>query len=171
MIILNNIFNFTNSIKLVLFFLFLSTSTQVIAQDRLPFDQGRVYILKKVTVTGKVSYNEQTVTTFAGLEKGQSITIPGEEITNSIKKLWKLGMYDNVNYYIDKIEGDSISLELNLTELPKLKEVQFVGVKRSAIESLTKDNGLTPEKIVNEYVKRIITVRKELNLPSEPIFS
>ncbi|MBP9792823.1 MAG: BamA/TamA family outer membrane protein [Flavobacterium sp.] len=154
---LNNFFNFNNSIKTVLFFLFLSTTTQVIAQDRLTFDQGKVYILKKVTVTGKVSYNEETVVTFAGLEKGQSITVPGEEITNSIKKLWKLGMYDNVNYYVDKIEGDSISLELNLNELPKLKEVKFVGVKKGAVESLIKDNGLTEEKIVTE---NLITTTK-----------
>ena len=27
-----------------------------------------------------------------------------------------------------------------------------------------------PESIVNEYVKRIVKVRKELNLPPEPIF-
>jgi outer membrane protein insertion porin family len=147
---LNNLLSITNSIKLVLFFLLLSHSATLKAQDRLTFDQGKTYILKKVSVTGKVTYNEQTIVTFAGLQKGQSITVPGEEITNSIKKLWKLGLYDNVNYYVDKIEGDSISLELNLNELPKLKEVKFVGVKKGAVEGLIKDNSLTPEKIVNE---------------------
>ena len=147
---LNNILSFKNSIYLVLLFLFTSISTTVNAQDRLSLEQGRPYFIKKVTVTGKVTYNEQTIVTFAGLEKGQRITVPGEEISNSIKKLWKLGLYNNVNYYVDKIEGDSISLELNLNELPKLKEVKFVGIKKGAIESLTKDNGLTPEKIVNE---------------------
>jgi outer membrane protein insertion porin family len=154
---LNNIFNFKNSLKTALLFIFLSTSTHFFAQDRLTLEQGQVYILKKVKVTGKISYNEQTVVTFAGLEKGQSITVPGEEISNSIKKLWKLGLYDNVNYYVDKIEGDSITLELNLNELPKLKEVKFVGVKKGAVETLIKDNGLTPEKIVNE---NLITTTK-----------
>ncbi|MEO8517160.1 MAG: POTRA domain-containing protein [Flavobacterium sp.] len=147
---LNNLFNVANSIKLVLLFLFLGSTIQVKAQDRIPFDQGKVYILKKVSVTGKVSYNEQTIVTFAGLQKGQKITVPGEEISNSIKKLWKLGLYNDVNFYVDRIEGDSISLELSINELPKLQEVKFIGVKKSAIESLTKDNGLTPEKIVNE---------------------
>ncbi len=145
---LNNLFNVVNSIKLVLLFLFLGSTIQ--AQDKVPFDQGKVYILKHVSVTGKISYNEQTVVTFAGLEKGQSITIPGEEISNSIKKLWKLGLFNDVNFYVDKIEGDSISLELNINELPKLKEVKIVGVKKSAREGLIKDNNLTAEKIVNE---------------------
>ncbi|MCL9804823.1 outer membrane protein assembly factor BamA [Flavobacterium amniphilum] len=153
----NKSLSITNSIKLVLFFLLISLTANLRAQDRLPFDQGKVYILKKVSVTGKVTYNEQTIVTFAGLQKGQSITVPGEEISNSIKKLWRLGFYENVNYYVDKIEGDSISLELNLNELPKLKEVRFVGIKKGAIDDLIKDNALTPEKIVNE---NLITTTK-----------
>ncbi len=140
----------------MLFFLFYST-TQVNAQDRLQFDQGKPYILKKVNVTGKVSYNEQTIVTFAGLAKGQHITVPGEEISNSIKKLWKLGLYNDVNFYVDQIEGDSITLNLHLNELPKLKEVKFIGVKKSVVESLIKDNNLTAEKIVNE---NLITTTK-----------
>ncbi|MEN9487819.1 MAG: outer membrane protein assembly complex precursor, BamA, partial [Bacteroidota bacterium] len=97
---LNNLFNTVNSTKLVLLFLVLVSALQGNAQDRVPFDQGKVYILKKVSVTGKISYNEQTIVTFAGLEKGQSITIPGEEVSNSIKKLWKLGLYNDVNFYV-----------------------------------------------------------------------
>ncbi len=147
---LNNILKFRNSIQVMLLFLFTGYITSSNAQERLTIEQGKPYVLKKVTVTGKVTYNEQTIVTFAGLEKGQTITVPGEEISNSIKKLWKLGLYNNVNYYVDKIEGDSISLELNLNELPKLKEVKIVGVKKGAVESLIKDNDLTPEKIVNE---------------------
>lgn len=153
---LNKNYHFSNSLKVTLFFLFIGI-LKTNAQDRLTFDQGKPYFLKKVTVTGKISYNEQTVTTFAGLSKGQKITVPGEEISNSIKKLWKLGLFNDVNFFVDKIEGDSISLELNIHELPKLNKVEFVGVKKGKVESLIKDNGLTPEKIVNE---NLITTTK-----------
>lgn len=147
---LNNLFSITNNIKIVLFFLFLGSINQVNAQDRVPFDEGKVYILKKVNVIGKITYNEQTVVTFTGLEKGQSITVPGEEISNAIKKLWKLGLFNDVDFYVDKIEGDSISLDLNINELPKLKEAKFIGVKKGKLDGLIKDTELTPEKIVNE---------------------
>ncbi|WP_395078111.1 outer membrane protein assembly factor, partial [Flavobacterium sp.] len=152
---LNNLFNIPSNIKLVLLFLFLGSTLQ--AQDRVPFDQGKVYILKKISVTGKITYNEQTVVTFTGLQTGQSVTVPGEEITNAIKKLWKLGIFNDVNFYVDKIEGDSISLELNINELPKLKEVKFIGIKKGKTEALIKDNDLKPEKIVNE---NLITTTK-----------
>ena len=55
---LNNLFNAVSNTKLVLLFLVLGSAIQVNAQDRLPFDQGKTYILKKVSVTGKITYNE-----------------------------------------------------------------------------------------------------------------
>ncbi len=138
------------SIQLFLTILFLGSIQQAQSQDRIPFDQGKPYFLANVKVTGKVSYNEQTIVTFAGLEKGQPITIPGEEVSNAIKKLGKLGLFSDIDFYVEKIVADSVFLELNIIELPKLKDVKFVGVKKGKAETFTKDNGLTAGKIVNE---------------------
>ncbi|NHM08308.1 BamA/TamA family outer membrane protein [Flavobacterium sp. CYK-4] len=126
-------------------------------QDRVPFDQGTKYILADVNVIGKISYNDQTVVTFAGLEKGQDITVPGEEISNAIKKLGKLGLFSEIDFYVNKIQGDSIYLDLNITELPKLSEVKFAGIKKKKSEEFIKENGLTKGKIVNE---NLITTTK-----------
>ena len=147
---LNNLFHSKNITSAVIFILFLVGFNTINAQDRIPFDDGKVYIIKKINVTGKITYSPETIATFSGLEKGQSITIPGEEISNSIKKLWKLNLYNDVNFYVDKIEGDSISLELNLNEHPKLKEVKYVGLRKSKIEEISKKVELVPEAAVNE---------------------
>jgi outer membrane protein insertion porin family len=154
---LNKIFRLENSIKFALVLVFFGNIAHINAQDRIPLDQAKSYFLKKVDVKGKISYNEQTVVTFAGLEKGQKITVPGEEISNAIKKLWKLGLFSDVNFYVNNIEGDSISLELNINELPKLNEVKFVGVRKSSLEKLIKDTDLIKEKIVTE---NLITTSK-----------
>jgi outer membrane protein insertion porin family len=128
--------------------------------ERIPFDQGKKYILGKVNVTGKISYNELTVVTFAGLEKGQEITVPGEQISNAIKKLGKLGLFSDIDFYASEIRGDTIDLELNITELPKLNDVRINGVKKNKIEDLIKENALTKGKIVNENL--ITTTRNYL---------
>lgn len=143
--------------KTVLFILFFGSVFQLQAQDRIPFDQGRKYILANVKVNGKISYNEQTVVTFTGLEKGQQIIVPGEETSNAIKKLGKLGLFSDIDFFVNKIEGDSIWLDLDIVELPKLSEVKFQGIKKSKVEALVKDNGLTKGKIVNE---NLITTTK-----------
>jgi len=96
------------SIKLLLTIIFFGSSIQIAAQDRIPFDQGKKYILADVAVTGKISFNKQTVVTFAGLEKGQNITVPGEEISNAIKKLGKLGLFSEIDFFVTQIKADSI---------------------------------------------------------------
>ena len=154
---LNNISVQINHMKIVLIAFFIGTISQLQAQERTPFDQGTKYILADVEVTGKLSYNQQTVVTFAGLEKGQTISVPGEEISNAIKKLGKLGLFSDIDFYINKTVGDSIWLELNIRELPKLNDVKFKGLKKSKTEQLIKDNGLTKGKIVNE---NLITTTK-----------
>src|SRR6478609_370255 len=154
---LNNFLVLHKSIKLVLTFIILGTFTQIKAQDRVPFDQGKKYILADVKVIGDISFNPQTVVTFAGLEKGQEITVPGEQISSSIKKLGKLGLFDEIAFYVNRVENDSIFLDLNIKELPKINEVKFVGVSKSKTEGFIKDNGLTNGKIVTE---NLITTTK-----------
>ena len=126
------------TIKYIILFVLLSPSLSSIAQDRIPFDKGKPYILANIEVTGKLNFNEQTVVTFSGLEKGQRIIVPGEEITAAIKKLGKLELFSDIDMYITKIEGDSIYLELNLVELPKLNDVKFLNVKKGKLETLVK---------------------------------
>ena len=154
---LNNFLVLQKSIKILISLLIFGSFSQIKAQERVPFDQGKTYILAKVDVVGKISFNANTVVTFAGLEKGQEITVPGEEISNAIKKLGKLGLFDEISFYVNKIENDSIYLDLHVDELPKLNEVKIVGVSKSKIEGLIKDNALTKSKVVNE---NLITTTK-----------
>lgn len=142
------------SLVIVLFF---AMSSKFSAQERVTLSQTKAYFIKKIKVSGKIQYNEQTVTTFTGLEKGQQINVPGEEVSNAIKKLWKLGLFSDVDFFVDTIEGDSISLELYINELPKLKDLRFLGVKKGKVDGLIKDNNLTAGKIVNE---NLITTTK-----------
>jgi len=154
---LNNFLVLHKSIKTALAILIFGSFLQIKAQERVPFDQGKKYILADVAIVGKLSFNTQTVVTFAGLEKGQEITIPGEEISNAIKKLGKLGLFDEISFYVNKIQNDSIYIDLNIEELPKLNEVKFNGVKKNKTEELIKDTDLTKGKVVNE---NLITTTK-----------
>ncbi len=137
--------------------LFLFLGLFKISAQETNFENGKTYILADIEVTGKVNYNPQTIITFAGLEKGQNIIVPGEEISNAIKKLWKLGYFNDINVYVNKIQNDSIYLELNINELPKLADVKITGVKKGKKEELIKDNDLKKGKVVNE---NLITTTK-----------
>ena len=139
---------FKKGLQLLSIIILLNSSSIFSQETKL--ENGKEYILAKVEVTGKVSYNEQTITTFTGLEKGQSIIVPGEDISAAIKKLWKLGLFSDVNFYVSEIKGDSIFLELNINELPKISDVKIKGVKKGKSEEIIKETDLKKGKIVNE---------------------
>lgn len=147
---LNNTLVQKSTFKALLYLIFIGNIYTLHAQERIPFDQGRKYILGDVTVTGKITFNEQTVVTFTGLEKGQNITVPGEEISNAIKKLGALGLFSDIDFYINEIKGDSIYLGLNIIELPKLNDVKISGIKKGKAEEIIKSTELNKGKIVNE---------------------
>lgn len=140
---------FKKGLQVLTIFIVLN-STAIFAQDETKLESGKEYILAEIEVTGKISYNAQTVTTFTGLETGQSIMVPGEDISIAIKKLWKLGLFSDVNFYVNKIVGDSIYLELELNELPKIGDVKIQGIKKGKIEDLIKETDLKKGKVVNE---------------------
>lgn len=135
--------------RILFLFILLIIGNTINAQE-INLEKGKEYTLSGVEVTGKVSFNEQTVITFTGLEIGSKIRIPGEEISLAITKLWKLGLFNDVNFYVKKIEGESIFLELELYELPKLNDIKIKGVKKGKREDIVKETELTKGKIVND---------------------
>ncbi|MCO6162196.1 outer membrane protein assembly factor BamA [Flavobacterium sp. NRK F7] len=136
-------------LQLLFTIVIIGNSTKLVAQET-KLENGKEYILGGVEVTGKIKYSEQTVVTFSGLEKGQRIVVPGEDISTAIKKLWKLGLFSDVNFYVNNIKGDSIFLELNLIESPKLSDVKIQGIKKGKAEDLIKEVDLKKGKVVNE---------------------
>lgn len=135
--------------RILFLFILLLIGNTINAQETT-LEKGKEYTLSGVEVTGKVSFNKQTVITFTGLEIGSKIRIPGEEISLAITKLWKLGLFNDVNFYVKKIEGESIFLELELYELPKLNDIKIKGVKKGKREDIVKETELSKGKIVND---------------------
>ena len=146
--------NLTSGIHRVLpqfFFLILAflLNFQIAAQD-ISYQEGKTYILAGLEVTGLQSYNEQTVKTYTGLREGQPITIPGDEISQIINKLWSLELFTDVEFYISQIEGDNIFLELHIEERPTLNNVTIYGVKKGKIDDILNDTDLKKGKKVTQ---------------------
>ena len=110
------------------------------------YDKGKIYELGEITVTGVKSFSPQTVVAYTGLKKGQRIQIPGEEVSATINKLWKLELFSDIEFFITKIEGDVADLELYIQELPTLSEYSIKGIKKGKIETIVKDTDIKKGK-------------------------
>ncbi|WP_461532091.1 BamA/OMP85 family outer membrane protein [Sinomicrobium sp.] len=134
---------------ITIFFILLSNNTALKAQE-IKFDKGESYILGGIEVTGVKSYNKQTVVTYSGLRVGQEITIPGEQISEVIKKLWKLELFSDVNFYIDRVEGEQVFLILDIKEVPVLSIAKTEGIKPKKGEAVLKEADIKKGKRVTE---------------------
>ena len=114
------------------------------------FVKGKSYILDSISVRGIKTFNAQTVISYSGLRKGQEISLPGEEVSAVISKLWGLDLFSDINFYITKVENNSVSVEIDIEELPTLTDVKINGLKKGSIESLIKDTELVTGKKLSE---------------------
>ncbi|MGB5666159.1 MAG: POTRA domain-containing protein, partial [Maribacter sp.] len=137
------------SLELFFTFILLFITTLTIAQD-ISYEDGKKYILGGLEVTGLQSYNEQTVKTYTGLRVGQPITLPGEQISAIINKLWGLELFTAIDFYITNIEGDNVFLELNIIERPTLSKVTMNGIKKRKVDEIIKDTDLKKGKKITE---------------------
>ncbi len=137
-----------------LIFFFICTEFQ--AQE-ISFDTGKKYTIGDISVKGNTSFSSQTIVTYSGLTKDDDVFIPGEKISNAIKKLWKSNLFSDIELYVTKIEGDTVFLEIQLSDLPELNKVTIKGIKKSKKEGVIKDNKLDKGAKVTE---NLITTTK-----------
>lgn len=104
------------------------------------------YIIADINVTGVegTMYEDQkfVLVGFSGLSKGQQIQIPGDDITNALKKFWKHGLFSDVKILQDKIVGDSVWLEIHLTDRPRVSNIRYIGMRKSEQEDIEKKLGM-----------------------------
>ena len=131
-------------------------SLSAFAQEET-FTEGETYTIGGISINGNTSFSEQTIITYSGLRKGSEIQIPGEEISTAIKKLWKSSLFNDIEIYLTKIEGNVAFIEIRLSDLPELNELKINGVKKSKKEKIIKENKLEPGVKITE---NLITTTK-----------
>ena len=131
--------------------------SQVVQREMAPeIDYSRTprqYYIGAITIDGVKNYDERLLIGLSGLTEGQKIEIPGEEITKAVKRYWRNGLFSNVAISVDSLVGDSCYLHIQLTQRPRISEINFNGVRKNEKDDLkekiglVKDNQLTPNMI------------------------
>lgn len=118
------------------------------------YNSPREYTIGGLTVSGARNFDTQAIILFSGLTVGQKITIPGDQISQAIKNLWKQKLFDNITISVSEIKGDELFLDIGLTERARLSRYKFEGVSKGEAESLRDKINLITGTIVNENLLR-----------------
>lgn len=100
------------------------------------------YEIAEINVTGVEEYDTQALINLSGLTVGQHVMVPGDDISDAVKRYWKHGMFSYVSISADKIVGSKIYLTINLTLRPKVSDITYHGTKKTENDDLEERIGL-----------------------------
>ena len=128
--------------------------TNVLDETNLNYAAPQEYIIGGIDITGLNILDKNSLISLSGLRMGDKIKIPGDKISNAIRKLWKHGLVGDISIGVDKIEGDNVFLMIHLSERPRLSEFYFTGISKGRQSSLKDEIKLIRGKILNDALTR-----------------
>jgi outer membrane protein insertion porin family len=142
----------------VIVFLFIAgtATSQVLTTPSqtspIDYSQPKDYKIASITVTGAKFLDPTALISVTGLKVGDEITVPGEDISRAIQKLWEQGILGDVEVFITKVEGNRIWLNFDLKERPRLADFTFNGIGKTQADALKGKVPLQKGRIVTDAV-------------------
>ena len=131
-----------------LLFLMLCTAMTMKAQDVIVNPEisyagtPRTCTIGGLAVKGVEGYEDYVLTGLSGLSIGQEISVPGQEITEAVKRYWRHGLFSKVSISADSIVGSKIYLCFNLALRPRVSTINYYGIKKSEREDMEAKLGI-----------------------------
>ncbi len=116
-----------------------TNSTDTIYNPTMVFSaMPRTYEIADIKVTGAPAYDDFIILGYAGIKAGDRLEIPGNDLSNAIKRLMRQGLFAQARVKVLKTCGDKAWLELELRTQPRISEVNYIGMKKGEREDLQK---------------------------------
>ncbi|MFD1768995.1 outer membrane protein assembly factor BamA [Sphingobacterium suaedae] len=117
--------------------------------DEISYLDPKNYVIGGVRVSGTEYLDSDVLITISKLVVGQYIEVPSEATANVVKTLMGQNLFDDVQLYAERIEGDNIYLEIRVQERPRLTRIDINGLKKGETDEIRKRLNTSSGKIVN----------------------
>ena len=103
-------------------------------------------ILKDVQVEGNIIASSNTIIFTSGLRKGLSVS--SSEFPRAVKRLWQLGLFDDIQIRYDNEDEEGLSLTIIVKESSVLGDVHYKGNRKIKIRKFEEElNLVTGQRI------------------------
>ena len=130
------------------FYLFTFLPLTAIAQDKIVNPDisyagtPRTCEIGGIAVEGVEGYEDYVLAGLSGLTVGQEIEVPGSQITEAVKRYWRNGLFSKVQITADSIVGNKIYLCIHLGMRPRIKNINYNGIKKAEREDMEAKLGM-----------------------------
>lgn len=141
----------------MLFFVTPALQAQVELGTTIDYAEPRKMKIAGITVMGAEYTDAQAILLFCGMKTGQEIMIPGDEIADALRKLWKNQLFSSIDIRLAEARGEDAFLVIVVKELPKLGVFKFDGIKKGDADNIREKMKIRSGNIVNENLKATAT--------------
>ena len=177
---------FQFSIKSILSVLLLLLAITSTAQEKIEkptilyTNNPPKYTIGGINLSGVDNLEPAVVIGISGLSVGDVISVPGDDVTDAIKRFWKHGLFEDVVITADSIIGDKIYIGISLRQRPRVSQLNILGIKKSEKEDIQdkigiiRGNQITPDiidratKIIKDYYDDKGYKNAEVNVVQRP---
>ena len=120
------------------------------------YNSPKKYIVGGVRVEGTNYLSPDQIIQVSGLQKGLEVTVPGEDITSIVKRLWLQRYFEDVSVSIDSLSAkrDTAFFKISVIERPRVSKWTFSGVKSGEQKELQDRLNLKRGGEFSEYVSK-----------------
>ena len=137
-----NIKNVLVAIAALIFTVAAAAQDKVVNPDISYAGTPRTVTVGGIAVSGAEGYEDYMLTGISGLSIGQTISLPGNEITDAVKHYWKYSLFSDVSISVDSIVSDKAYLHIHLRMRPRVSTINYVGLKKSERTDMEEKLGL-----------------------------
>ena len=119
------------------------------------YNRPKSYVVGGVGIEGNKYFNEHQILQQVGMQKGQTITVPGEDVTSVVKRLVAQRYFEDVAVVVDSLNAsaDTAWFKVIVRERPRVSRWTYSGVKSGERKDLQERLNLRPGREYSEYVK------------------
>ena len=143
----------------LLLMLLLSFGSSAFAQIQIGDDLSEIdysrpqqYEIGGIVVEGAKYVDASMLSMIAGLRVGETISVPGDEISTGIRKIWDQGLFEDVSVNVTDIVGGKVFLQIVIKERPRVSRFSFKGIKKSEADDIRNKINLSRGDIATDHL-------------------
>jgi len=123
------------------------------------YNNPKKYIVGGARVEGTNYFSSEQILQISGLQEGMEVTVPSDELSSIVSRLWLQRYFEDVSVAIDSItpSRDTAYFKISIIERPRVSRWTFSGVKSGEEKELLERLNLRRGGEFSDYVAKTAT--------------
>ena len=120
--------------------------------SEIDYARPKDYEIGGIVVDGAKYVDATMLSMVAGLRVGDVVTIPSDDISSAIRKIWEQGLFEDVSINATDFVGNKVFLQIVINEKPRVSKFSFKGIKKSEADEIRNKINLSRGDIATEHL-------------------